>query len=80
MTKTVCTALFLSSVIVLAATYAKAESAGTYRDALKQCGQEWRASDARKSVEKGKGREAWNAFRKDCVTRVGYQRKSRATN
>lgn len=43
-----------------------------YRDAVKACGAEWRASDARKQVQKGEGRAAWNTFRAECVTRQGY--------
>ena len=67
--------LFSAIVVSCFAMSAKAE--GTYRDAVKQCGQEWRASDARKSVEKGKGREAWQSFRVECVKRVGYTRKGK---
>lgn len=51
--------------------------AGTYRDAMKTCGTEWRASEARKSVTKGEGAKAWNAFRAECVKRVGYEKKAR---
>lgn len=52
--------------------------AGTYVDALRQCGQEWRASDARKQVKKGEGTAAWNTFRAECVKRVGYESKRRS--
>lgn len=54
-----------------------AANAGTYAEAMKQCGGEWRASDARKQVKKGEGRAAWNAFRKECTARVGYTKKAR---
>ncbi len=84
MIKTVCTALALSSVVVLAALCsikpANAESAGTYRDAVKQCGAEWKNSDARKAVQKGQGRQAWQDFRRDCVKRVGYVTKKGKAN
>lgn len=75
MLKAVIASLIVAIAIVGYSIVAKAESAGTYRDAVSQCGKEWRNSDARKSVEKGKGREAWQAFRKDCVARVGYVTK-----
>jgi hypothetical protein len=79
MLKIVCTALVLSSALILGAIHAKAESnPQTYADAMRQCGAEWRASEQRKSVAKGEGNAAWQAFRKECTARVGYTKKSRA--
>lgn len=49
----------------------------TYRVVVKACGADWKASDARKSVEKGHGREAWQAFRAECVKAKGYEVKRR---
>lgn len=70
-------------VITLAAIVsANAQATDTafvsYRDAVSACGKEWRSSDARKAVEKGKGRDAWNAFRADCVTKQGYVKGRKA--
>lgn len=53
-------------------------SAGTYQDAMRACGAEWRASEARTHVKKGEGAAAWNAFRKECTARVGWERKPKA--
>lgn len=75
--RVVVTALVASTLLIAGALCAKAESTGTYADAMRQCGAEWKASDARKAVTKGHGRVAWQAFRKECTQRVGYQRKSR---
>lgn len=52
--------------------------AGTYADAMRQCGAEWKASEARKAVKKGEGAAAWQAFRKECTARVGYEKKGRS--
>lgn len=76
--KIVATALVASSLLILGAVCAKAETVNTYRDAMRQCGAEWKASDARKSVAKGEGRAAWQAFRKECTQRVGYVKRSRS--
>jgi hypothetical protein len=51
--------------------------AGTYQEAMKTCGTEWRASEQRKSVKKGEGAAAWNAFRAECTKRVGWEKKGR---
>lgn len=59
--------------------FSGAAMAGTYADAMKTCGAEWRASDARKAVKKGEGAAAWQAFRKECVARVGYEKKGKAS-
>lgn len=61
------TAMILASVL--------SAHAGTYSEAMKTCGTEWRASDARKEVKKGEGMAAWQTFRKECVARVGYTSK-----
>lgn len=74
-TRIVFTALVAAIAIAACAINAKAESAISYRDAVKACGIEWRASDARKNAAKGTGREAWNAYRAACVTRQGYVKK-----
>jgi hypothetical protein len=54
-------------------------NAGTYQDAMRQCGTEWRASEARKAVKKGEGAAAWNAFRAECTKRVGWEKKARGS-
>lgn len=51
--------------------------AGTYADAMKTCGAEWKASEARKAVTNGNGGPAWQAFRKECTARVGYEKKKK---
>lgn len=56
-------------------TSTTAKPANTYIDALRTCGAEWKASDARKAVAKGEGVAAWNAYRAECVKRVGYTTK-----
>lgn len=53
----------------------EAPKAGTYSDAMKTCGAEWKASETRKTTPKGQGMAAWQAFRKECVARVGYVSK-----
>ncbi len=52
-------------------------NAGTYLDAMRTCGAEWKASDARKAVAKGEGMAKWQAFRKECTARVGWESKKR---
>jgi len=78
MTKIVCTALVASSLLILGAVCAKAE---TYSAALTKCSAEWKASDQRAKVVKGTGQAAWNNFRSECVVRHGYvkQKRSQAT-
>jgi len=48
-----------------------------YRTALRACGDQWRASEARKAVPKGQGMTAWQAFRKECIANSGYVSKRR---
>lgn len=67
----------LALAVSFVAVFAVPAVAGTYRDAMKTCGTEWRASDQRKSVKKGEGATAWNAFRAECTKRVGYEKKGR---
>ena len=50
-----------------------------YRTALRACGDQWRASDARKAVPKGQGMAAWQTFRRECVAASGYVSKRRTT-
>lgn len=47
-------------------------NAATYSEVLKACGAEWKASDERKSVVKGEGAKAWQAFRAKCVREKGW--------
>lgn len=54
-------------------------NAGTYQDAMRTCGAEWRASEARKAVQKGQGNAAWQAFRAECTKRVGYTTKRKGS-
>lgn len=56
-----------------------AQATGTYADAMRTCGAEWRASEARKAVKKGEGNAAWQAFRAECTKRVGYTTKRRGS-
>lgn len=49
------------------------EAAPKYSDVIKQCGVDWKASEARKSVEKGQGSKAWNEFRSKCVLDKGWK-------
>jgi hypothetical protein len=57
-----------------------AQNAGTYAEAMKTCGAEWRASEQRKAVKKGEGAAAWNTFRAECTKRVGYTSKRRGAS
>lgn len=68
----------LSLAVSFVALFAVPALAGTYQDAMKTCGAEWKASDQRKSVVKGERAKAWNAFRKECTQRVGYTKKGKA--
>jgi len=54
---------------------ALAQTPVDYRTALKACGVEWRASESRKTVEKGQGMVAWQTFRKECIAKSGYVSK-----
>lgn len=73
MIKLVAIALAVSCCIVVGATSCSyAQDGMSYRDAVKACGADWRASDERKTVAKGEGQKAWNAFRATCVTAKGY--------
>lgn len=49
------------------------DAAPTYSDVIKTCGAEWRE---RADKATNKGRDAWNAFRVECVARKGYQTKA----
>jgi hypothetical protein len=49
-----------------------------YADAVRICGTEWRASDAKKNTAKGEGQKAWNEFRAQCVVREGYVKGRKA--
>lgn len=51
------------------------KATGSYTDALRQCGAEWKASDTRKATPKGEGMKAWQTFRAECVKRVGWTSK-----
>ena len=66
----------LFTVIMLSLALSSVAHAGTYTDALKACGAEWRASEARKAVKTGEGNAAWQTFRKECTRRVGWDSKS----
>lgn len=72
MRKIVIATLAIATLIVSCAITTRANAAITYREAVKACGIEWKASDARKQVPKGEGQKAWNAFRAECVKRQGY--------
>lgn len=71
--------LSLTTAILLTATTLPS-SAGSYQDAMRQCGAEWRLSEARKKIqddENADGRAAWNAFRAQCTRRVGWTNKGK---
>lgn len=63
------TAIVVGLVIVAFCGVARADFI-SYRDAVKQCGMEWKAKAEKPA--KGEGRAAWNAFRGECVIRQGY--------
>lgn len=44
----------------------------TYSDIIKACGAEWQK---RADKTTNKGRDAWQAFRKECVVRKGWKTK-----
>jgi hypothetical protein len=67
--------IILAAIIAVIVTPAVA---GTYQDAMRTCGAEWKASEARKAVKKGEGASAWQTFRKECTARVGYESKRNA--
>jgi hypothetical protein len=72
---------FLTTVFVLAMLgNANAQNAPSdYRQVMRDCGTQWKASDERKAVAKGQGAEAWQNFRRDCVKRSGYVAKRSRT-
>lgn len=63
------------AVVAVSLAITGAATAGTYADAMKQCGAEWKASDTRKSTPRGEGAKAWQTFRAECTKRVGYDTK-----
>jgi hypothetical protein len=70
--------IVLASVVSLAsigAAFGQADKAPEYRDVLKQCGAEWKGSEARKAVEKGQGAAKWQEFRAKCVIDKGWNKK-----
>lgn len=75
MRKTIDKALLVSAIAFIVAASVPSAHAGTYLDALRQCGSEWKQSDQRKQTKKGEGMQAWQAYRKECVDRVGYTSK-----
>jgi hypothetical protein len=74
--------IVLASLVSLASigtAYSQANTTTQYRDALRQCGAEWKASEARKAVAKGEGAKAWQDFRKKCVEDNGWKGRTRST-
>ena len=70
----------MRKIIMLTALFvslAGSANAGTYLDAMKACGAEWKSSDQRKQVRKGDGMAAWQAYRKECTARVGWTKKGK---
>ena len=45
----------------------------TFGDVMRTCGAEWRESDQRKATP---GRDAWNAYRAECLVRKGFGPKA----
>lgn len=71
--------MFRKSIMLIAlfVSISGAAHAGTYLDAMRTCGAEWKSSDQRKEVKKGEGMVAWQAFRKECTARVGWDSKKK---
>lgn len=70
--------IVLASVVSLAsigAAFGQDNKSTDYRDALKQCGAEWKGSAERKAVEKGQGAAKWQEFRSKCVIDKGWKGK-----
>jgi hypothetical protein len=68
--------LILSAIFALVAFPVLAQDAApSYSDVIKTCGAEWRE---RADKATNKGRDAWNAFRVECVARKGYVTKAKA--
>lgn len=65
-------AITLNTIAIAAAAPKTTPDGKTYTDLVRLCGQEWRASDARKNASKGTGRIEWNKFRAECVSRHGW--------
>lgn len=65
-----------AAALSLLATTAIAQQV-KYSDAVTVCGAEWRE---RTDKQTNKGRDAWNAFRAECVKRLGFvpQREAQA--
>jgi hypothetical protein len=55
-------------------------TAPQYRDVLKQCGADWKASEARRNVAKGEGAAKWQEFRAKCVLDKGWKKGTRSAN
>jgi hypothetical protein len=67
--------LSFAIMVNLIAIAAAQEAPTDYRQVIKACGAEWRASDTRKATPKGEGMAAWQTFRRDCVAKSGYVAK-----
>jgi len=63
----------LLALAPLSVAYGQTDAPVQYRDVLRQCGVDWKASEARKSVEKGQGAKAWQEFRAKCVLEKGWK-------
>lgn len=64
------TATFIIALIVVGFTSIARADYVSYRDAVKACGMEWKAKEAKPA--KGEGRSEWNKFRAECVVQKGY--------
>jgi hypothetical protein len=62
-------ASLLFSSVSFAQEAAPTNASPTYADVQRTCGMEWRA---REDKATNKGREAWQAYLKDCTKRKGY--------
>jgi len=65
----------LFTIVALSLALTGVANAGTYTDALRECGAKWRASDERKAVKKGEGMAAWQTYRATCTKAVGWESK-----
>ena len=69
----IATALLLASIGATNAQDATPAPKFTFGDVMRTCGAEWRESETRKATP---GRDAWNAYRAECLVRKGFGPKA----
>jgi hypothetical protein len=67
--------LVVSTIGHAQTTTAPTTTSPAYSDVIRTCGEEWR----NRADKATKGRDAWNAFRAECVTRKGWQPRRQRT-